>query len=169
MSEIFAISHFASPVGSADIEQSLSRCGGCFDTHRVQWRNLWLAANGSRALCHLTAPDAEAARHALRRAGLPITRLWSARHLAGREPPSRVTVVIEEQLRTPATPADLGPWPHLWLPPLTRHQSYLALDGLQLLTLAEVTGPEAGFCPQVAPALARLWRCSEIVTCSKQI
>jgi len=49
---------------------------GCFDLHRVEWLQSFLAADGKRMLCWYRAPDAESARLALRQLGSDMKAVW---------------------------------------------------------------------------------------------
>lgn len=67
---------FEPPLSPVDVLERASDSGWCFKMHRVQWEASYLASTGRTMICWFTAPDAEAARLALRRAGAEIARLW---------------------------------------------------------------------------------------------
>lgn len=53
------------------------QAGGCFDLHRVDWIQSYLAHGGGRMLCWYRAPDAESARMALRQLGSDMNDVWA--------------------------------------------------------------------------------------------
>jgi len=69
----------------------------CFSLHKIRWRQSLLAADGSRMLCHVEAPDAESVRLSLRNCGKPVYAIWTgavrACGAAGRE-----NIVLERRI-----------------------------------------------------------------------
>ena len=51
--------------------------GGCFNMHRVEWIQSYLAAGGGRMLCWYRAPDAESVRIAMRQLGSDMSGVWA--------------------------------------------------------------------------------------------
>src|SRR5262245_26808174 len=50
----------------------------CLQVHGVRWIRSYLSSDRRRMICEFEAADAEALRGALRSAGVPFTRVWSA-------------------------------------------------------------------------------------------
>lgn len=85
MSEIFVFNKHFPPVTTGEIKRRVLSRGGCFNTHHVHWRHLLLLDGGVATLSHMTAPDAESARIALRQAGFAVGQLWPAECVYGGE------------------------------------------------------------------------------------
>lgn len=65
MSDVFYLRSIDPPITPEDVILT-AEAGGCFDLHRVSWKQSFLSADGGRMLCWYVAPDAESARIALR-------------------------------------------------------------------------------------------------------
>jgi hypothetical protein len=76
MSDVFYLRPVDPPIAPADLEEMSRHAGGCFDLHRVEWLQSFLAADGRRMLCRYRAPDAESARLALRQLGSDMKAVW---------------------------------------------------------------------------------------------
>jgi len=176
--DIFVTSEHLVPISPGDIARQVEKWGGCFDTHRVTWRNLLLSEDGRRTLCHLSAQDAEAVRHIMRRLGFAAQSLWSGTAVGVRDGEDGdapgLNLVIEQYLNSPLTADALidldATLPSELLANSGRFvQRYLSRDQRLLLTLA-ATGDNSRFPPSPsAPGNAgygnRLWRCRQLNTC----
>ncbi|WP_083582027.1 DUF4242 domain-containing protein [Halomonas aestuarii] len=76
MIDLFLERRFTTPLGAERLRTLSGAATGCFALHRVDWAGSLLARDGRRMVCHFHAPDAEAARLALRQAGIEVTTLW---------------------------------------------------------------------------------------------
>jgi hypothetical protein len=76
MNNMFLERRFEPPVGHAEVIQMALDSIGCFGIHRVKWHGSFLANDGGRMFCWLSAPDMESARIALRQVGTDIRVLW---------------------------------------------------------------------------------------------
>jgi len=65
MSDVFYLRSIDPPITPAGVVLT-EDAGGCFDLHRVTWKQSFLSADGTRMLCWYKAPDTESARIALR-------------------------------------------------------------------------------------------------------
>lgn len=65
MSDVFYLRSIDPPLTPDDVILT-DDVGGCFDLHRVTWKQSFLSADGNRMLCWYEAPDTESARLALR-------------------------------------------------------------------------------------------------------
>jgi hypothetical protein len=54
----------------------------CMEVRRGAWRRSSLSLDRLRLVCEFEAPDAESVREALRNAGIPFERVWSAQVFA---------------------------------------------------------------------------------------
>jgi hypothetical protein len=79
MSDVVYLRPIEPPVTVADVQQMAAHAGACFNLHRVDWVQSFLAAEGTRMLCWYQAPDAESVRIALRQLGSDVRAAWSAR------------------------------------------------------------------------------------------
>lgn len=77
MSDVFYLRPIEPPVTPQDVQAMAQHAGGCFDLHRVDWKQSFLAADGGRMLCWYEAPDAESARLALRQLGSDMNCVWA--------------------------------------------------------------------------------------------
>jgi len=65
MSDVFYLRSIDPAITPEDVVLTAD-AGGCFDLHRVTWKQSFLSADGNRMLCWYEAPDTESARLALR-------------------------------------------------------------------------------------------------------
>ena len=87
MSDVFYLRPIDPPISPGDVHRMAQHAGGCFDLHRVDWKQSFLAADGGRMLCWYVAPDAESARLALRQLGSNMNAVWPGRVIGeGAEP-----------------------------------------------------------------------------------
>lgn len=66
------------PITLGDVHTMHDQAEWCMGQYRVRHRTSLLAPDGRLLLCAFTAPDAEAVRAVLRKAGRPYLRVWSA-------------------------------------------------------------------------------------------
>jgi hypothetical protein len=76
MSDVFYLRSIDPPVAPTDVGEMSRYSEGCFDLHRVEWLESFLATDGGRMLCWYRAPDAESARLALRQLGSDMAGVW---------------------------------------------------------------------------------------------
>ena len=69
MSDVFLQRTFDPPLTEDAFRAMARESEGCFGLYRVEWRESFLSADGSRLVCRLVSPDVESARGALRQAG----------------------------------------------------------------------------------------------------
>lgn len=75
MSDVFYLRSIDPPITPEDVVLT-AEAGGCFDLHRVSWKQSFLSADGGRMLCWYEAPDAESARIALRQLKANLQGVW---------------------------------------------------------------------------------------------
>ena len=76
MVDVFLEREFDPPLSAQDVLEMAAEVGGwCFDTYNVKWLGSYLAAGGGQMICWFRAPDAEAARNAMR--GEDYLGLWA--------------------------------------------------------------------------------------------
>ncbi|HEX7081596.1 MAG TPA: hypothetical protein VF329_11330 [Gammaproteobacteria bacterium] len=75
MSDVFYLRSIDPPITPEDVVLT-AEAGGCFDLHRVTWKQSFLSADGGRMLCWYEAPDAESARIALRQLKADLEGVW---------------------------------------------------------------------------------------------
>lgn len=76
MTDAFLERSFDPPLTESRVLAMASEAGGCFANYRVDWSFSLLSTDGSRMVCWLRAPDAEAVRQALREAGGDHSVVW---------------------------------------------------------------------------------------------
>jgi len=76
MSDVFYLRPMAPPLSLEGALQMARDAGSCFNLHRVDWIQSYLAADGGRMLCWYRAPDAESVRIALRQLGADMSAVW---------------------------------------------------------------------------------------------
>ena len=98
MSDVFYLRPIDPPIALADVQIMAQHAGGCFNLHRVDWRQSFLADDGARMLCWYRAPDAESARLALRQLGSDMNAVWAGEAFGDGSPipeTSKARVVAE--------------------------------------------------------------------------
>jgi len=75
MSDVFYLRSIEPPITPEDVVLT-PEAGGCFDIHRVTWKQSFLSTDGARMLCWYEAPDTESARIALRRLKANLEGVW---------------------------------------------------------------------------------------------
>lgn len=78
MSRIVMEQTFPTPMSDDELSAFSKRIDACLDLRRGAWARSYLATDRKRLVCEFEAPDAESVRDALRSAGLPYDRVWSA-------------------------------------------------------------------------------------------
>jgi hypothetical protein len=76
MTEVFLERRFETALSADDVVQMASAAAGCFEAHRVDWRNSLLGSGGRQMVCWFGSVDAEATRTALRQADADIRVIW---------------------------------------------------------------------------------------------
>jgi hypothetical protein len=74
---------FEAPVDFGQVQALEDRGGWCLDANGVRFRRSYFAYDRRRMLCLYEAPDTEAVRRVQTRLGLPFTRAWATRPIAG--------------------------------------------------------------------------------------
>ena len=76
MTDCFLERDFDPPIDSATVIAMALDCFGCFNIHRVDWCQSFLAKNGGRMVCWFRAPDLESSRIAMRQSNVDCRSLW---------------------------------------------------------------------------------------------
>ena len=50
MSDVFYLRPIDGPIGPSDVHDMAAEAGGCFNIHRVDWEQSYLAADGNRMM-----------------------------------------------------------------------------------------------------------------------
>jgi hypothetical protein len=112
MSDVVYLRPLDPPASPGDIQEMVGHAGACFDLHRVDWVQSFLATGGGRMLCWYQAPDAESVRIALRQLGSDVRAAWAARLVGtsgnGATLPAAANVVAE--FRFDPSHAGLDEW-----------------------------------------------------------
>ena len=107
MTDLILERNFDEPLTADEVTAMAAESGTCFALYRVDWNQSFLAADGRRLICWLTAPDAESARQALRRNGVGDHVLWPAavHDAAAPDAPSwrEANVLVERSWEEPVT------------------------------------------------------------------
>ena len=67
---------FAAPLDEAGVHEMARLGAECMQMHEVAWQQSLLAADGTRLICHFTAPDVEALRTVMRTFDERYERIW---------------------------------------------------------------------------------------------
>lgn len=98
---------FEGPRVFEELQSAEQAVAWCLQQHRVSFLRSYLSLDARSMICVYHAPDAEAVRETQRQAGLPVSRLWSARILGatGRHQarPGLATVVVERAFTEPVS------------------------------------------------------------------
>jgi Protein of unknown function (DUF4242) len=148
----------------AEIESS-----GCFDLHKVQLQESFIADGARRVLCHFRAPDAESVRLALRQGDISVDSIWTGIVLEGTLP-AAANVVIEHDLAPPLPPQPRDALEFVcshWLQPLGLTLASAVVNGARnrLLLFCEAHGSSFGLddtAHRVSPGFA--WSCRRVAT-----
>lgn len=82
MAHVIVESSFDPPLTPAALEDRADRLEPCLARGGIRWYHSFVANDGRRLVCHYDAADAEAVRMALRSAGVPFDRVWTARKVS---------------------------------------------------------------------------------------
>ncbi|HSN70967.1 MAG TPA: nickel-binding protein, partial [Steroidobacteraceae bacterium] len=91
----------------ADVRANASESDWCLRIYRVIWRASFLSADGSSMVCWFDAPDREAVRLAMRKAGAPTGACWSGTVHEAPEPAKRPNVLVERSFEHPVRLEDI--------------------------------------------------------------
>ena len=98
---------FEEPVAMADLEARADAVAWCFQQHGVQVLRSYFAIDRRTMISLYRAPDAEAVRETQRRAGLPVTSIWTAVVIGNVEVPAvsppRTMIIVEREFPDPVT------------------------------------------------------------------
>ncbi|HEX6994418.1 MAG TPA: hypothetical protein VF339_09770 [Gammaproteobacteria bacterium] len=102
MSDVFYLRSIDPPITPEDVVLT-AEAGGCFDLHRVNWKQSFLSADGGRMLCWYEAPDTESARVALRQLKANLEGVWpgTVTHRNGAAAPALSEANFVAELRLP--------------------------------------------------------------------
>jgi hypothetical protein len=161
---------FQPAISAGDVAAMAGAAFPCFDTHRVTWRDSFLAADGSRMVCWFEAPDAESARIALRESGADTRVLWPGTEHTGPGPgPARV--VVERRFAAPVAVEDIqamedtGAW-CLEAHRVTFVRTFFALDRRRMICLYHAPDAESVRLAQrqINMPVERVWACTPMNT-----
>ena len=76
MADVLVEQTFESSIAHEQVRELID-CG-CLERLRVEWRQSFLSADGSRMVSVFRAPDAESVRTLFRQADLDVDAVWSA-------------------------------------------------------------------------------------------
>jgi hypothetical protein len=134
----------------ADIHELQARedsVGWCLEQHGVTAVCSYVALDRRTAICVYRAPDADALRETQRRAGLPVTRAWTAEIMGTLVPTSALdmaTIIVQRELPSPITRDVLEQL-------LAREGHCLALHRAELLVSHLACGGSRMLCVFTAP------------------
>lgn len=111
MSDVFYLRPLEPPATVEAVFAMAAESGSCFDLHRVDWTESFLATDGGRMLCHYRAPDAESARVALKQLGSDLNAVWtgaeSTAESSDAEAGASANVLVERSWDAPVELADI--------------------------------------------------------------
>jgi len=112
MTEVLIERHPETPLSAADAADIIESGNDCRAIHRLAWNGSFLSSDGQQMICHLTSPDVESVRIALRKASKPMPAdVWacSVHDSAGltREELARANVLASFRFQGPAEPEEL--------------------------------------------------------------
>jgi hypothetical protein len=146
MVDVFLEREFDPPLTRADVVEIASEGGSwCFDTYRVQWLGSYLATGGKLMLCRFNAPDAEAARNAMR--GEDYVALWTGSvHRAATV--SEPNVAVTRRFAEPVRLAELQAREKASAKALEAHRvapshAFVSRDGKRMISLYDAPDVEA--------------------------
>jgi hypothetical protein len=106
MQQIVLERQFEPAISVEDFTRMALEAVDCMPLYRVQWRESFISADGSRLLCRFDAPDTEAVRMVTREALSRARVAWAGTvHDTGRE--DNASVVVERRFDTPVTLEEL--------------------------------------------------------------
>jgi hypothetical protein len=111
MTELILERRFDPPLSPQDVRDMAETSLNCFALYRVDWNQSFLAADGGRLMCWLSAPDAESARLALRQSGVGEHVVWPGSvhdsPAADAPPWQAANVVVERRWSEPVSLDDI--------------------------------------------------------------
>lgn len=111
MSDVFYLRPLDPPATPEAVLAMGAESGSCFDLHRVDWAESFLATDGARMLCRYRAPDAESARLALKQLGSDMNAVWAGSVFTAEnvdnETLTNATVLVERSWDQPVELADI--------------------------------------------------------------
>jgi hypothetical protein len=78
MARVVMEQSFEQPMSDEALSQMAKRTDACLEVREGTWARSYLSNDRRRMVCEFEAPDAESVRDALRSAGVPFDRVWSA-------------------------------------------------------------------------------------------
>lgn len=106
MVDVIAERRFDPPLRQEDVLVMSLEAGGCFRLHKIHWQQSLLALDGSKLVCHFTAPDLESVRIAFRQNDADASCLWSGTVHVGPDA-SPANVVVERSFDKPVSLEDI--------------------------------------------------------------
>jgi hypothetical protein len=78
MARVIAEQIFEHPVAEDALTDFTKRLAPCLDLRDGTWTRSYVSSDRRRMVCEFEAPDADSVREALRSAGIPFDRVWTA-------------------------------------------------------------------------------------------
>jgi hypothetical protein len=78
MARVMMEQSFAEPMSDEALGDFAKRLDPCLELRDGTWARSYVSSDRRRMVCEFEAPDAEAVRGALRSAGIPFDRVWTA-------------------------------------------------------------------------------------------
>jgi hypothetical protein len=97
MAHIVLEQSFEQPISDDTYQDFAARLDPCLEVRNGAWLRSYVALDRRRMVCEFEAPDAESVREALRAAGVPFDRVWTAERYAVEDYPPMLEKL--EQLR----------------------------------------------------------------------
>ncbi|MFY0990642.1 nickel-binding protein [Halomonas sp. C05BenzN] len=174
MIDVMLERYLADPVEPELVMALTTGAQACFDRHRVTWQGSLLAKDGHRLVCHFRAPDAEAARTGLRRAGADIRSLWTGtvHDAPGLEAadPLRANVLVERSFTQPVALEAIQRLEDAGSACLQNHRvrfvrTFFSQDGRRMICLYHAPDAESVRLAQrqAGMPLERAWSCQPIL------
>ena len=96
---------FTEPFNDERYATFSKKLDGCLEVRNGMWRRSSISKDKLRMVCEFEAPDAESVREALRTAGIPFDRVWTADVYAVEDYPEmmgKLTALIERNAKRTA-------------------------------------------------------------------
>lgn len=112
MTEVLVERHPDAPLTTTDAAAIIEGGNACREIHRLEWHRSLLSVDGQQMICHLTGPDLESVRIALKSSPrLMRADVWSC---TVRDPPgitredlTHANVLVSFRFELPASPEEL--------------------------------------------------------------
>ena len=78
MARVVMEQSFERPMSEEELSEFAKRLDPCLDIREGTWARSYVSSDRRRMFCEFEAPDAGSVRDALRSAGIPFDRVWSA-------------------------------------------------------------------------------------------